>query len=118
MMLLDAEAGLVGVSDLNDTTLTPLSSSSSSAFAGVDLGDLDLDCPEYSDADFAFLDAVSFWMEGVLQTVLAVFGIVGNTIASVIIARKEMRNSFNLLLVSLACFDSTYLFGAILESFR
>lgn len=30
----------------------------------------------------------------------------------------EMRNSFNLLLVSLACFDSTYLLGAIMESFR
>jgi len=29
-----------------------------------------------------------------------------------------MRNSFNLLLVTLACFDSTYLFGSILESFR
>jgi hypothetical protein len=39
-------------------------------------------------------------------------------IAAVIVSRKEMRNSFNLLLVSLACFDSTYLFGAILESVR
>ena len=35
-------------------------------------------------------------------------GIFGNTIVSFIIAHKEMRNSFNLLLVSLACFDSTY----------
>ena len=53
-----------------------------------------------------------------IQTTLAVLGIVGNTIASVIISRKEMRNAFNLLLVSLACFDSTYLFGSILESIR
>ena len=29
-----------------------------------------------------------------------------------------MRNAFNLLLVTMACFDSTYLFGSILESFR
>ena len=29
-----------------------------------------------------------------------------------------MRNSFNLLLISLLCFDSWYLFGSILESFR
>jgi hypothetical protein len=29
-----------------------------------------------------------------------------------------MRNSFNLLLIALACFDSCYLFGSILESFR
>ncbi len=29
-----------------------------------------------------------------------------------------MRNAFNLLLVTMAIFDSTYLFGSILESFR
>ena len=29
-----------------------------------------------------------------------------------------MRNSFNMLLVSLICFDSWYLFGSILENFR
>ena len=29
-----------------------------------------------------------------------------------------MRNSFNLLLVVMAIFDSTYLFGSVLESFR
>ncbi len=78
----------------------------------------ELDCPEYSMEQFAFLDAFSFWVEGVLQTTVAIAGIVGNIIASVIVSRKEMRNSFNLLLVSLAVFDSTYLFGSILESFR
>ena len=82
------------------------------------MNDKELDCPDYSEADFAFLDRFSFWVEGVLQTAVAVAGIVGNIIASVIISRKEMRNSFNLLLVSLAIFDSTYLFGSILESFR
>ena len=29
-----------------------------------------------------------------------------------------MRNAFNLLLIALAFFDSCYLFGSILESFR
>ena len=29
-----------------------------------------------------------------------------------------MRNSFNFLLISLLCFDSWYLFGAILDSIR
>ena len=29
-----------------------------------------------------------------------------------------MRNSFNLLLIALICFDSWYLFGMILETFR
>ena len=52
------------------------------------------------------------------QTTVAILGIIGNILASVILTRKEMRNAFNLLLVSMACFDSTYLFGSILESFR
>ncbi len=29
-----------------------------------------------------------------------------------------MRNSFNLLLIALACFDNVYLIGGILEAFR
>ena len=53
-----------------------------------------------------------------MQTTVAILGIVGNILASVILTRREMRNAFNLLLVSMACFDSTYLFGSILESFR
>ena len=80
--------------------------------------DPDLDCPEYSASDEALLDGVSFWVEGVLQCAVAAFGVAGNTVASLIISRREMRNSFNLLLVSLACFDSTYLVGSILESVR
>ena len=34
------------------------------------------------------------------------------------LATKEMRNPFNLLLVALACFDTCYLTGSILESVR
>lgn len=78
----------------------------------------DLDCPVYTESDEMLLENFSFWVEGVLQTTFAILGIIGNIVASLIITRKEMRNSFNLLLVSLACFDSTYLFGSILESFR
>ena len=77
-----------------------------------------IDCPIFTDGDDAFLDRFSFWVEGVLQTVFGVLGIFGNIIACLIITRKDMRNSFNLLLVSLACFDSTYLIGSILESVR
>ena len=76
------------------------------------------DCPIFSEGDEQFLKLFSFWVEGVLQTICAILGIFGNIIASIIITRKEMRNSFNLLLVSLACFDSTYLIGSILESIR
>ncbi len=75
-------------------------------------------CPVYTHADEALLAEVSFWMEGVVQTSLAVFGILFNCFSSVILASREMRNSFNLLLIALACFDSCYLFGSILESMR
>ena len=67
-----------------------------------------LDCPVYSEADNRLLAFFSFWIEGVLTSIVASLGIVGNTAVSFIISNKEMRNSFNLLLVSLACFDSTY----------
>lgn len=67
-----------------------------------------LDCPVYSEADKRLLNFFSFWVEGILTTAFAILGIFGNTIVSVIIAQRDMRNSFNLLLVSLACFDSTY----------
>ena len=42
------------------------------------------------------------------QTILGILGICGNIIAGFILSRKEMQNAFNLLLVTLACFDSTY----------
>ena len=77
-----------------------------------------IDCPNFTQEDEDFLDVFSFWVEGVLQTIFAVLGIFGNIIACLIITRKDMKNSFNFLLVSLACFDSTYLIGSILESVR
>lgn len=78
----------------------------------------DLGCPSYSMEAEQQVEVFSFWVEGISQTTVAILGIVGNSLASVILTRKEMRNAFNLLLVSMACFDSTYLFGSILESFR
>ena len=33
----------------------------------ADTYDGNLSCPEYSEEDFIFLDAFSFWVEGVLQ---------------------------------------------------
>ena len=91
---------------LNDTTM-----------AG-NATEMAIDCPVYSNEDMLLVDEFSFWIEGVIQTIVAILGILGNSVASIILSRKEMRNAFNLLLVTMACFDSTYLFGSILESFR
>ncbi len=38
--------------------------------------------------------------------------------SSLVLCTREMRNPFNLLLVALACFDTCYLTGSILESVR
>ena len=80
---------------------------------------VELDCPDYGAEEEKMLQTVSFVIEGVVQTIVAILGILGNCLASFILSSsKEMRNVFNLLLVTLSCFDSLYLFGSILESFR
>ena len=85
----------------------------------TNVSDIGLDCPDYDDEDRYLLEKVSFVIEGVVQTIVAILGIFGNFLASYILCtRKEMRNAFNLLLVTMACFDSLFLFGSILESFR
>ncbi len=76
------------------------------------------DCPEFSKADVEFEEEFSYWVEGVWLIAVAVTGIVANTLGSVILCQRSMRNSFNLLLVALAVYDNTYLIGAILDSFR
>jgi len=81
-------------------------------------GDLIVSCPHYNACCGQVLEQLGFWLEGVVQTTFAVAGILVNLVSSLILASKEMRNAFNLLLIALAFFDSCYLFGSILESFR
>ena len=61
---------------------------------------------------------VNFWAEGIVVALVATLGVVGNAVATVVLTRKRMRNPFNLLLVAMAGFDTIFLFGMILESFR
>jgi len=75
-------------------------------------------CPTWSRGCTDLRSELGFWIEGVLQTTFAIAGILANTISSLILASKEMRNAFNLLLICLAFLDSCYLVGAILESIR
>ena len=58
-------------------------------------------------------------ISGIAQAVVAIFGIIGNTIASFILGtRKGAYNTFDSLCISLTCFDSFYLIGCILQSLR
>lgn len=50
--------------------------------------------------------------------VVAFGGILGNVASCYILSRREMRNSFNLLLVMLSAYDTFYLLFAILDSCR
>ena len=75
-------------------------------------------CPVYSSCCEPLIGGLSYWLEGVLQVVFAIIGILMNLASCFILGSKEMRNAFNLLLIALCLFDCGYLFGAILESFR
>ena len=56
---------------------------------------------------------------GVVQTILAICGIVGNTMAALVLSsRRGGRNTFNSMCIALTFFDSLYLLGCILESVR
>ena len=78
----------------------------------------DLNCSEFTEFSEQMLTQVSFWVEGFLSCSIAMAGFLGNVGSAVILSGKEMRNSFNWLLIGLACFDNIYLLGSILESFR
>ena len=71
-----------------------------------------------SDEDLYFLQFLSFILEGVLQLVICSLGVVGNTIAILMLLSKSLRNSFNKLIATLAIFDLIYLMTMLLESLR
>ena len=78
----------------------------------------EINCPVYNECCKDMLESLNFWLEGVVQVMIANIGIVVNTAFCFILGSKEMRNSFNSLLISLAIFDNGYLLASILESFR
>ena len=77
-----------------------------------------LDCPDYGPQDEALYHQISFWVEGIAQTTVAVLGILFNTATTIVLQEKEMINSFNLMLIVLCSLDSSYLVSSVLESFR
>ena len=49
------------------------------------------------------------------QVITGIFGLLGNSISIIVLTRPAMRNSFNLLLVVLICFDNTFILFAVLD---
>lgn len=77
-----------------------------------------LKCPQYTKEDDALYAKITFWVDGVAVCVVAIIGLIANFLSALILAKEDMRNSFNFLLIALFCMDSIYLFASILESFR
>jgi len=66
-------------------------------------------CPRYDTADIILIKQASWWLEGVTQSILCVVGILTNTFSIFILARKELCNTFNQLLICLAVVDVIYM---------
>ena len=75
-------------------------------------------CPPYTPFENQMIANTSYWLDGVAKTVLALIGIVSNSLAFHVLNRPNMRNSFNKCLMALAFIDCIFLGFGILESFR
>lgn len=67
-----------------------------------------LDCGSLEANDFETIQSFAFWVEGVAMTVLGCLALVTNSICIYGFTRKELRNSFNSLIVALTIVDSFF----------
>lgn len=68
------------------------------------------DCSSSTNDDRRLQEAFNFWFGGCVSLIIAVPGFFGNIGAAYVLSLKDMRNSFNLLLIAMACFDNAFLF--------
>ena len=55
----------------------------------TDVNVTNLDCPVWTDeeTDDFQIDMLSFWLEGITQFIVAIFGLIGNSISAFILSR-------------------------------
>ena len=70
----------------------------------------------WGDDEQHTIEMCRFWMDGILITVTGIIGLILNTLSVVILLKPGMRNTFNMLLVSLSAMDSLYIIIAIAYS--
>ena len=75
-------------------------------------------CPSVTDGQMDLLLVSSFLLEGVLQMVISMLGVLGNIASIFILTRPQLRSCFNQLLAVLASYDLLYLITMLLESLR
>ena len=62
-----------------------------------------------------FLNHMYFWLEGVVQNVLAGIGLLGNIFAICVFSSKYLRSTFHTYLIALAFFDTGYICIAMFQ---
>ena len=67
---------------------------------------------------FGMIENSAFFIDGVIMVIIASIGIMMNILFCYVLSRRELSNSFNSLLISLAVIDNFFLIGLILQSFR
>ena len=61
-------------------------------------GNVTLECPCYNEQDDYQISSLAFWIEGISQFIVAIFGVIGNLISAFILSRyvyyKGLFDSF------------------------
>ena len=60
-------------------------------------------CPSYPDDIQEQVDSSKQWIVGIIQPTVGLLGVLGNVLVPMIILRKDLRNTFNKLLVCVKC---------------
>ena len=68
--------------------------------------------------DLELYETVSWWMEGIIQIIVNIIGIIANCIAIPVLLSRKLTNVFNRTLAILAIFDTIFNTCDILESIR
>ena len=61
---------------------------------------------------------VSWWIDYVFELLVCFLGILGNTLAIILLQSERLASNFNRLLISLAVFDNLFIVSCLLEALR
>ena len=75
-------------------------------------------CSQTSEEQWQFLAKVNLVVGGYATITVAIIGILANTLAIAVFARKNFKSNFNDLLIGLSTFDLLFLITMITESVR
>ncbi len=75
-------------------------------------------CVPLTEREMDLYSSVSWWFEGLLQSLVGAVGFLANALAVPILCSREMNSIFNKLLVFLAIFDNFYIVCSVLEGIR